>query len=99
MKDGKTSAERRADELGAIPGEELPVGEGTETLEIERPPVRIAFPGDVASARSASPRSSRPGSRAAAPGSPDSSAGLPLAPHPALRLMQVLPARARRSDR
>jgi len=98
MIEGKTGAEALMNDAGALPSQEMPTGDGTDTLEIERPPVRIAFPGDVASGRAASRRWSPPASERAVPAPRDSTAapGLDF-PH-GLRLMQ-LPVRVRKSDR
>src|SRR6185436_11588986 len=98
MRDGKSGTPALAEEVGAVPGQEMPTGDGTDTLEIERPPVRITFPGDAISVRAAWRRRSPRGSEPAPPAPPDSSAARSAAP-PALRLMQVPPVRARRPGR
>ena len=98
MRDRK-SAPALAENVGPVPSEEMPTGEGTDTLEIERPPVRITFPGDAVSARAAWRRWSPRESAAAAPAPLDSSAALRSVAPPGLRLMQVPPARTRRRGR
>jgi hypothetical protein len=86
MSDAKR-AEREP--TGALPMEEMPTGEGTETLEIERPPVRIGFPGDVANGRGPWRRSVRPSPAQAEPGRRDSSGGQVPGPGPGLHLLQI----------
>src|SRR3954469_1684686 len=99
MRDAKRGMHHLAEDVGALPSDEMPTGEGTDTLEIERPPVRITFPGDAISARAGSRRWPPPGSAAAAPAPPGSSGAARFAGSPALRQLQVRPARARSSDR
>src|SRR3954454_1601180 len=99
MSDGKRVAHGPAEDVGALPSAELPTGDGTETLEMGPPPVRIFFPGDAVSARAALRRWSPP-APGAAPSEPrGSSAALRFVPPPGLRLMQVPPVRGRKSDR
>jgi hypothetical protein len=99
MRDAKRGMHHLAEEVGALPSEEMPTGDGTDTLEIERPPVRITFPGDAISARAGSRPWQRPASGAAAPAPAGSSGAARFAGSPALRQLQVRPVRARRSDR
>src|SRR5205814_1810287 len=86
MRDRKRGGPIRAEEVGAVPSEELPTGEGTDTLEIERPPVRITFPGDALSVRAGSRRRWPRESAAAPPAPPDSSADLRSGERPGLHL-------------
>jgi hypothetical protein len=75
-------------EQGVVPAEEMPTGDDTETLEMERRPVRITFPGDAANA-ARSPRSARPWSEPPAPGARDSSPGLRRPPLATMSLLGV----------